>query len=72
MTQPKQPIAVVLALNGLDFDRRVANEARSLTNAGLKVVRVGVRTQSNQLLDEQTDFDRILRIAPDLASRPAR
>ncbi len=64
MTQSRRPVALVLALNGLDFDRRAANEALSLTDTGLDVVRVGVRTEYAQLLDERTGFDRIVRIAP--------
>lgn len=59
-----RPRALILALNGLDYDRRVMNEARSPSEAGFEVIRVGVRTRPDHPSVESTGFDRIIRIRP--------
>lgn len=59
-----KPLILILAINGLDFDRRVANEAKSLSEVGFSVIRVGVRTAPHHELREVTEFDTIVRMAP--------
>lgn len=56
--------ALVLALNSLEYDRRVANEARSLAALGYRVTRVGIRTESRLPEVERTGFDTIVRFTP--------
>lgn len=60
-----KPTAIILALNGLDYDRRVANEAASLTDAGFHVTRVGVRTEQAHETLKESEIGSIMRIAPD-------
>lgn len=55
---------LILALNGLDFDRRVLNEARSLTACGFDVTRVGIVAYDDQAEHEETPFGRIVRMNP--------
>lgn len=56
---------VIFALNGLEMDRRVENEARALSDAGFDVVRVGLREYVDQPLEEATGFDTVIRLAPE-------
>jgi glycosyltransferase involved in cell wall biosynthesis len=61
---PATPRVVVFALNGLEMDRRVENEARMLSSHGFDVVRVGMREFADQPPVERTAFDTIVRMSP--------
>ena len=62
---PSAPRVVILALNGLEMDRRVENEARSVSAAGFDVYRVGMRQFGDQALEERTAFDTMIRMSPE-------
>ena len=58
------PIVLILALNGLEMDRRVENEARLLSSRGFDVTRVGIVSHEGQSELEETDCGRIVRMRP--------
>lgn len=55
---------LILALNGLEMDRRVENEARLLAARGHRVTRIGMVEYADQAEREVTEYDTILRMRP--------
>lgn len=64
------PRVLILARNDLTQDRRVLNQARSLTEAGFAVTRVGVVVRAGQACQESTPYGDILRLGA-APQRPA-